>query len=164
MMDTRDFEKAADALEKAGFEKAAGRTTAWAARRIVNLVRRNVRAEMKHHRRTGRMRDRVRTRFKGFGLGMEAGVKTTGAASNLIVGGVRPHQIIAEGKVMPLWVGRGKAASVQGYARVVEHPGFGADPFFFRGHMKSLPEINVILNKSAETMAAELAYRMRGRS
>lgn len=156
-IDTTDFRKAAEALERAGFERQAGRTTAWALRRIVNLIRKNVRLELKPHRVTGKMRDRVRVRFHGVGLKATAGVRSTGSQSNLIAGGVRPHRI--EHPRMPLW---GKSA-VQGFASVVEHPGFAADPFFHRGYRRSIPEINAIAKKSAETMAKELAYRMRGR-
>lgn len=157
--DTREFEQAAKALERAGFERQAGRTTAWALRRIVNLVRKNVRAEMRSHRKTGKMRDRVRVRMHGIGLKAVGGVRSTGSQTNLIVGGVRPHAIA--GQVMPLYAsGRG---GVEGFARSVEHPGFAADPFFRRGHLRSVPEINAIAKKAADTMAKELAYRMKGK-
>jgi hypothetical protein len=161
-VDAREFREAASKLTKAGFEKAAGRTVAWALRRSANLVRRNVRAFAKPHRRTGKMADKVRTRFTGAGMDFVAGVKATGAGSNLIVGGVRPHRI-APGKLMPLWAGKGKRAAVIGFARVVEHPGFEADPFVHKGIEASKPEIGDIFRKSAETMTSELAYRMRGK-
>jgi hypothetical protein len=161
-VDASDFDKAAKALEKAGFERQAGRTAGWALRRIANLVRANVRKELGPHRRTGKMRDRVRVRIAGQGLKMVAGVKTTGSGSNLIVGGVRPHTIA--GPVMPLWTGRGRSSTVTGFARAVEHPGFPPDPFFHRGFVKSKPAIQDILKASAKTMASELAYRMRGRA
>ena len=41
-IDASDFRQAADALEKAGFERQAGRTVAWAIRRSTNVVRRHV--------------------------------------------------------------------------------------------------------------------------
>ena len=161
-IDASDFARAAHELEKAGFERAAGRTTAYAARRIVNLVRKNVRAELKPHTKTGKMRDRVRVRISGFGLDTVAGVKTTGSGANLIVGGVQPHTI-SPGRVMPLWSGKGRNSGITGFARAVQHPGFPADPYFHRGYVKSKAAIHDIVKASTDTMASELAYRMRGR-
>lgn len=166
-VDYGDFTQAARELERAGFERRAGRTVAWAIRRSINLVRRNVRAELKPHSKSGKMRDRVRTRFTGVGMDFVGGMKSTGVASNLIVGGVKPHPI-AVGKVMPLWAGKGafrggNGAGITGFAASVQHPGIHADPFVKRGTDKSMPGIQHILDESAATMVRELAYRMRGR-
>lgn len=167
-VDDRDFREAAKALEHAGFERQAGRTVAWAIRRSINVVRRNVRAELKPHSKSGKMRDRIRTRFSGLGMDFVGGMKSTGVASNLIVGGVQPHPIAA-GKVMPLWAGKGafragNGAGITGFASAVQHPGFAADPFVKRGIARSAPAINEILDTSAATMVRELAYRMRGKA
>lgn len=159
-MDYSDFRDAASELTKAGFEKQAGRTVAWGLKQAANAVRRNVRAMLKPHNKTGKMRDRVRTRFVGHGMGFVAGVKTTGSGSNLVIGGVAPHRI-APGRVMPLWEGKGTKAGITGFARAVEHPGFPADPFFRKGINASTDEIQAILRRSTETMAKELAYRTK---
>jgi hypothetical protein len=152
-----DFERAADALTAAHFEKVAGKIVAGALRADANLVRKNVRAELRPHRRTGKLRDKVKVKFNGFGLKTVAGVRSTGAQSNLIAGGVRPHAI-SPGKVMPLWRG----GSISGFATAVQHPGFGADPFFSRAVRKSLAEIDRIGQEAIDQMARELASRMEG--
>lgn len=163
-----DFRKAAAALEKRGFDKAAGRTVAFALRRSANVVRRHVRAEARPHRKTGRLSGNVRTRFVGVGLAFVARVKSTGPVAHLIVGGVRPHKIgpppygRGSSKVMALHAGKGKSNSVVGFATVVSNPGFKGDPYFHRGVERSAPEINAIIDASAQTMVKELAYRMRG--
>lgn len=163
-VDASAFDRAARALTSEGFEKQAGRTTAWAIKRMVILVRKNVRLALSGHRQTGKLRGGIRWRVRGAGIDAVGGVKTTGSVSNLIVGGVTSHEI-APGRVMPLWAGTGafrggRGAGITGFARVVQHPGFAADPFFSRGVQRSEGEMAVIIRKSTETMAKELAYRM----
>lgn len=163
-IDARDFQRAGKELEHAGFGERAGTTMGYAIRRSANLVRKNVRAELRPHNKTGKMRDRVRVRIRGRGLETVGGIKTTGVGSNLIVGGVAPHRITSQdGKVMPLYQGKGRGLGITGFARAVEHPGFKGDPFFKRGVDKSVPAINDILRASAATMVRELAFRMKGR-
>jgi hypothetical protein len=167
-IDAREYQKAAEALTKAGYERVAGRTAAYAIRRAINVVRRNVRAELKPHNKTGKMRDRVRTRFLGRGLDLVGGMRSTGVGSNLIVGGVRPHPIASE-RAMPMWAGKGawkggSGAGITGFVRTVEHPGLKADPFVHRGIVRSSGAIQEIVNASSRTMARELAYRMKGRT
>ena len=163
MIDNRDFEQAASALEKRHFEAAAGIAIKPSFKAMANLVRKNTRAELKRHRRTGRMRDRIKYRFKGRGLDLQAQIRSTGPQSNMIVGGVQPHAIVATGRPLPMWVGRGKSAAVEGFAQAVEHPGFPADPFFHRGIVKSMPEIHRHVQQAADAMVRLLANAMEGK-
>jgi hypothetical protein len=159
-IDAEAFRKAAQALEKEGFDRAAGRTLAYGLRQSGNAIRRKVRAELRPHRRTGKMISNVRVKVVGWGMNQKVGVRATGSGSNLIAGGVRPHAITRDGGAMPIWAGKGKSAGITGFATAVQHPGFPGDPFFERGIHAAGPEVNAILQKSAETMAKELAYRM----
>jgi hypothetical protein len=163
-IDASAFRDAARALERAGFERQAGRTVAWALRRSANAVRRHVRAELKGHRRTGHLAGNVRTRFGGAGLDFSARVKSGGPVAHLIAGGVQPHAIGVEHKRAMTIRGSGRGAGIEGFATVVQHPGFRADPYFTRGVKASAHDINDIVQKSADTMARELAYRMRSKS
>lgn len=162
------FRNAAKALEKEGFDRAAGRTVAFGLRKAANAVRRGVRAEARRHRKTGKLNSGVRTYFKGIGLNFEARVKTTGPVAHLIVGGVTPHPIAGppygrgNSQVMALHAS-GKAGALIGFAKVVQHPGFKADPYFHNGVKRAAGDINEAIKKSAETMTKELAYRMRGK-
>lgn len=160
-IDASAFENAAKALERKGFERAAGRTVAWALRRSANVVRRQVRAAAKPHRKRGRLSSNVRTSFAGTGLDFSAKVRSTGPVAHLIAGGVRPHAI-EPGRVMAIH-GAGKSGPIVGFATAVQHPGFRADPYFHRGVTAAGPEIKAIVDKSAETMRDELAFRMRGK-
>lgn len=165
-VDATDFHKAAQALEKTNMERLAGRPISKALRASANALRRNARAELKGHRKTGRMRDHIRTRFRGRGLDMVAGVRSTGSPSNLIVGGAKAHPISSD-KPMPMWEGRGawkggKGAGITGFARAVEHPGFRADPFFARAIDKTEGTINDSVQQAADEMVAMLADALEG--
>jgi len=169
-VDSPDLDRAIAALDARGWDRAALPPVRNAIRKSINLVRKYVRAEAAPHRRSGKMRDRVRTRFSGTSTGWAfwGGMKSTGAPSNLIVGGVKPHAIAAGGAVMPMWEGRGKwrkgeGRGVTGFARRVEHPGFAADPFVDRGIDRARPELQAFFDAAAATMAKELAYRMERR-
>jgi hypothetical protein len=164
-IDHHDFDQAARALEDANFKSLAGKAVSPAMRKSANLVRKNVRAALKPHNRTGKMRDRVKVRFAGFGLNTVAGVRTTGSGSNLVIGGVRPHHIPAgggSGKVMPMWGGRKKEAGITGFATASEHPGFRGDPFFHRGVMASQAGIQQLVQGAADEMVRLLADAMKG--
>jgi hypothetical protein len=133
-----------------------------AMRKATVLVKNAARRELGSHRRTGKMRSRIRTKTWGGGAFRKYGVKSTGVGSNLIVGGVRPHSITAGGRVMPMWGGRGawkrgQGSGIEGFARRVEHPGFPADPFFDRAIDQSAPEVNALLDAAARQIAANLA-------
>lgn len=160
-IDASDFVDASKALERHGFERQAGITVAYAIKRSANAVRRNVRGELKRHRKSGRLSRAVIVKSRGTGLDIVTKVKSAGPIAHLVSGGVAPHDIDAEpGGVMVI---RGPGAGFRptiGYATAVRHPGFQGDPYFARGVRKAAPEINAILQKSADTMARELAFRM----
>lgn len=160
-VDMTAFKHAAHELERHEFQAAAGRTVAYALRRAANAIRRKVREALRGHRRTGRLASNVRVRYQGTGLAFESLVWSSGPIAHLIVGGVRPHRI-EPGKVMPIHAS-GRRGPVVAFAYAVESPGFPADPYFRKGVKAAAPEINAIFDKSAETMAAELAYRLSRR-
>jgi hypothetical protein len=161
-IDASDFRRAADTLTSSGLKRAAGKPVAKALRDSANAVRRSVRAELKPHRRTGKMISNVRTKYRGYGVDLIAGVRMTGVGSNLIVGGVRPHSI-APGKIMPMFDGAGKGSGITGFATAVEHPGFPPDPVFARGVQKAAGAIQAAIDAAAATMAADLAGQMKGK-
>ena len=156
---SRDFEKAGKALEHGHFSATAGKPMNTAIRKSANTARNHIRAELKRHRRTGKMRDAVRVKVKGRGLDT-VGKVLTGAGSNLIVGGVRPHPITSSSP-MPLWGGRGKSASINGFATAVEHPGFAGDPYVYRGIKASEGEIQALLDEAGRSLVKALAESMR---
>lgn len=144
----RKLQAAALALDGTAVGRKSGPIFARGLRDIGNAVRRKVRANLRPHRKSGHMISNVRVRVRGRSFDTEVGVKSTGAASNLIAGGVKPHRI-APGGVMPIWMGhgawkRGKGAGITGFATVVEHPGFRGDPFFARALDDAKPEIDAI--------------------
>lgn len=161
-IDHADFDKAANALVDANFKRLAASAINPALRSSANLVRKNVRAALKPHNRTGKMRDHVKVRVQGSGLAMTAGIRTTGAGSNLVIGGAKPHPIPGGDKIMPIWGGRKKGAGIEGFARSIGmHPGFRGDPFFKRGVVASMAGINQNVATAAEKMAELLAEAMR---
>lgn len=157
-IDAEDFRRAAHALEREGFQRQAGRTTAYGLRRSANAIRRQVRARARTHRRTGRMAGHVRTRFYGSGLHFQAKVYAGGSVAGLVVRGTKPHAISSP-KAMPITSGK----ALVGFARAVEHPGTQGDPFFAKGVRAAAGEVNAILSGSADTMTRELKYRMERR-
>ncbi len=157
-IDASDFVAASKALERHGFERQAGVTVAYAIKRSATVVRRHVRKEVRSHRRRGRLSSNVVVRHRGAGLEFVATVKSAGPVAHLIAGGVAPHDI-APGSVMAIH-GPGRSGPVIGFATAVRAPGFPADPYFARGVRGAAPEINAIIDKSADTMARELAFRM----
>jgi hypothetical protein len=163
-----DIERAMAELTAKGWDRAALPPIRKAIRLSVNVTRKNVRSEARAHRRTGRMSGNVRTRMGGAGWRFTGAMRATGAPSNLIVGGVKPHPIDLGGKVMPIYGGRGawksgKGLAVEGFARRVEHPGFAPDPFVHRGIVRSGPAISGYLKDAAEEIARQLALRIRSK-
>ena len=153
-------------LERTRFQSVIAAPMVRAQKAAVVLVKNAARRELGSHRRTGKMRSRIRTRYQGSGLRFVAGVKSTGVGSNLIAGGVRPHAI-APGRVMPMWGGRGawkKGAGlgITGFARKVEHPGFPADPFFERAIDSTQGEVQALIQQAADGMVRDLAAAMGG--
>lgn len=161
-LDLSPVQDAIRELRGAGYEKAAAGILGRNLRTASNAVRRNVRGELKSHRKTGRMSSNVRVRVTSSPdlAGLSASVKSTGSGSNLIVGGVRPHSETSDGP-MPLFVGRGRSSSVAGFARAVQHPGFAADPFFARGVDASEHDIHTALTAAQDEMASALARRLK---
>lgn len=159
MIDHHDFARAAKALEHAGFQKTMGWHVRDVMRKSANLVRKNARAGLAPHRRRGRLASGVRTYFKGTGLDSTATIRSTGPIAHLISGGVKPHTI-EPGHVMAMVGREGKATGVVGFATVVQHPGFKADPYFSKAVRKSVPDINAFLRTAAIEMVHELRARM----
>lgn len=161
-IDATPFGKASKAI--AGFETAANRALEAALRKAGQAVRKSVRAEAKPHRRTGKLSKGIRLWAKGRGRDATVTVKSTGPVAHLIVGGVKPHAITQPYKrgnatVMALHA-PGKAGGVTGFAKTVEHPGFGADPYFKRGVDASRDEVNRILATQGDLMAKQLAKQI----
>lgn len=158
-IESKDFERAGKALERGHFSATAGRPMNTAIRKSANVGRKNIRAELKRHNRTGHMRSAVRVKVKGRGLDT-VGKVLTGAGTNLIVGGVKAHDITSSSP-MPLWGGRGKTSAIQGFATAVHNPGFPADPYVARGIKASESEIQSILDAAGQALVKALAESMR---
>lgn len=156
---SKDFQRAGKALERGHFSATVAKPLNTAIRKSANVARNNIRVALGPHRRTGKMRGRVRVKVTGRGLDT-VGKVLTGAGSNLIVGGVRPHPIVSA-TPMPLWGGRGKGAGITGFATAVEHPGFGADPYVDKGIARSQGDIQNILDAAGQALVAALAESMR---
>lgn len=150
-VDAADFNRAAAALEGAGFDELAGKIVKHALRRSANVVRDNVRTRAARHGQ--RLAKGVHTTWRGAGFAFQLRVSATGPVAHLIAGGVKPHRI-APGRVM-------KIGGVIGFARAVQHPGFRADPFVHRGIVDSLPAIQAIVDQAGSEMAAALAARLK---
>ena len=162
-IDASAFDDAAQALERHGFERQAGRTTAWAIKRMGNAARRHVRAEARPHRRTGRLASQVRVVHRGTGLAATTRVTTGGSVAGLIIGGTAPHDIAPVRSRAIAMTGPGRAGPLIGFAAIVHHPGTRPDPYFARGVRAAGPEMREITDQAADTMARELAYRMTRR-
>ena len=130
-----------------------------AIRKSVALISKATRAEAGSHRRTGSMRRKIRYRVTGRGLDT-VGRVLTGRGTNLIVGGVRAHPITSSNP-MPLWAGRGKSATIEGFASAVQHPGFAADPFMDRAVKRSVPSVIGLLDAAGQEIVSALASSMR---
>jgi hypothetical protein len=146
-----------------------------AQKESVRLVKNAARRQAARHRGTGRMRSQIRTKGWGRGIRYIAGVKATGVGSNLIVGGVGRHTIGgAGGPVMPFWSGRGQmfnksgsvkkgnGAGITGFSRVVEHPGFAADPFFDRAIDETQGQRDQLMQTAITGVVRDLAAHMEG--
>lgn len=160
-IDASDFERAADALERAGFDRVAGGHAAKAVRASINAARKGIRGRARRHRRTGKMASRIRTRFDGRGFAIVGQVRAGGAVAHLIAGGTAPHAIEPiQGRVLAL---AGRGGGIVGYARHVEHPGTAADPFVALGIADARPAMETAWQDAGEAMVAELAERMTKR-
>lgn len=173
-LDTRAFERAAGALDPRTVDRIGGRALAAPMRQMANGVRRTTRAAlMERHKFARRMRDHIRPRVYGPPNSLERwwAVRSTGVASNLVVGGARPHQY--GGTLMHIWT-RGtvlasgrvsrRGAGVVAFTRHVSHPGYAGDPFFKRGIAAAQPLLDTQSQKAVDNLAAGLARRMEGKS
>lgn len=157
-VDTRHLRAAVEKLDHPNVERIALPIIRKAARAAVRIVRNTARRELGSHRQTGKMRGRIRTKFWGRGWQFAAGVKSTGPQTNLIVGGVRPHEITSGGRLMPMWAGRGKGRGIEGFARYVgDHPGFAGDPFFKRAIDVTEPKVQQLLDAAVTDIARAVA-------
>lgn len=166
MIGSHDLDKAVKALEAGHVRKTMGAPITRAVRLSGNLVRKNVRATSRAHKRSGHMaRNRMTLKFTGRGL--DTVVKFSALSpANLIVGGVKPHHE-GKGKVMPITTGSGKfrggsGEGVTGFATAVEHPGFAADPFVRHGIDQSIPAIKGFLDTAGKQIVDDLAASIRG--
>lgn len=162
--DTSALQRAVSAQVREGWYRQSGVTVATAAKQGAKVIHKQVRAEAAPHRRSGRMRGRIRTRFTGRSWTFTAKVSTA-APANLIVGGTRPHEIVKADGVMPMWAGRGAwkrgtGSGIVGFRSEVMHPGTAPDPFVDRGIATAQPELQVIFDQTAKKMCDDLARRM----
>lgn len=163
-----DLRRAVAALDAAKLPARMSKPLTAGMRQAVRVYRNSVRKEASGHRVTGKMRDRIRTKFWGRGTSFRAGVKSTGVGTNLVVNPVREHQITAGGKAMPMWGGRGSwkkgaGRGITGFAQSVQHPGYRGDPFFARGIDAVQPEIDMIIQGIADQIAHDIAAAINGR-
>jgi hypothetical protein len=160
-VDGSAFRRAAAALEGEGFDRVAGRLVAPALRKGGNAVRRHVRARLKPHRRTGKLARNVRVETAGAGVRLAVTVRSAGPIAHLVAGGVRPHdEAVVHARAMTIKA-PGRAGGVVAFASTVHHPGFAGDPYFEHGARDAAPEIQAIVQGSADDMARELADRIK---
>lgn len=160
MIDAKDFEHAARALEAAGFKGAAGPIVETAIRRSTAVIQGNVKAKARRHRKTGRLERNVSVRQTGDGLDFEARVHAGGRVAHLITGGTSPHEIApVRSKAIAMTTG----GALVGFAASVRHPGTRPDPFVAAGVDASRRDVQTIVNRSAQELARELTKRMTRR-
>lgn len=131
-----------------------------------NAVRRQVRAQVKGHRRTGKLSSHVGMKRYGVGFSRIVRVYSGGSVAILITKGASPH-VEQPGKIMPMREGRGAfkrgaGAGVIGFRRVVHHPGFRGDPYFKRGADAAQGEIDAILTRTITEVASLVAEQIEG--
>lgn len=147
-VDAVDFDKAAEALDKAGMSEVASKIVRNVLTRSANVVRENVRVGARRH---GSLARGVHTTWKGAGLAFQVRVMSEGRAVHFITGGTKPHTI--EGHAMPV-------GGVIGFSELVEHPGVRPDPYVHAGIIASIPDIQEIITVAAGQMAEALAKSM----
>lgn len=173
-IDDSEFRKAAAALSASSFRSLENRVVPPILRGAGNVVRKNVRAELAPHRRSGKTASHVTVRKAGSGLGTVVTVQAGGKTAHLLEGGTRAHDEVAHGRAMTI---RGAGASnsavtgsskrirgagaVSGFAGVVHHPATAAVPFFDRGVEKSGPEVQTLIDAGADQIVAALIAKMR---
>lgn len=131
-----------------------------------NATRRHVRAQIKGHRKTGKLASHVGMKRYGVGFNRIVRVYSGGSVAVLIVKGASPH-IEQPGKIMPMREGRGafkggKGAGIIGFRRVVHHPGFPGDPYFRRGVDAAQSENDATLERAITQIAELVAQQIEG--
>lgn len=163
MIDARDFERAAAAMDQAGFDRVAGARAGQTIRKAANAVRRQVRATARPHRKTGRMASRISVRISGRGLDTEARVHAGGVAP-IIVHGSKAHDLApVNSRALAMSTSGQAGGPLIGFASAVHHPGTRPDPFVARGIEQAQPELQQVIDQAAGALLAELATRIEGR-
>lgn len=131
-----------------------------------NTLRRHVRAQVKGHRRTGKLSSHVGMKRYGVGFNRIVRVFSGGSVAVLITKGATPH-VEQPGKIMPMREGRGafkggKGAGIIGFRRVVHHPGFQGDPYFKRGVTAAQGENDATLAQAITQIAELVAQQIEG--
>lgn len=161
---TAELKAAAAALEGRGYARDAGRIVAKAIRKMANAGRREVRAAMRPHRRTGKMAGKVRNWIDGYGIETVAKVKAGGTVVHLIVGGTAPHELRPSEKRAMTIRAPGRAGAVVAVRRgPIRHPGTRPDPVVERGIEAAMPELGRIMDATTVDLRDRLVSRRAGR-
>ncbi len=152
MSDVEDLSGAAAVLRNLG--DPAGDALAGAGRQIGGAIADNVRARARRHRRSGVMERRISVKVSGTGIRQEVRVHAGGKVAHLVIGGTRPHRIVAPGRPIPLEGRR--------FAQSVRHPGTRADPFVALGVADSTADIAAGLEDAGGVLVRDLARRIEG--
>lgn len=160
---TAELKAAAHALEARGFARDAGRIVAKGLRKMANAGRREIRAAMRPHRRTGKMAGKVRAWFDGYGMDTTATVKAGGSVVHLIVAGTAPHELRpVRARAMTIRA-PGRAGAVVAVRRgPIRHPGTRPDPVVERGIEAAMPELGRLMDATVIELRDRLDWR-RGR-
>jgi len=151
-VDAEAFNKAAAALNDAGFEEIAAFHVKHCLRQSANVVRDNVKKRAaRHNRGRNRLVKGIHTTWKGAGFQFQLRVMASGPVAHLIIGGTRPHEIRALRK--PLIV----PPAARGFAESVHVHGIRPDPIVRDGTRDSLPAIQALVDAAGKAMLDELA-------
>jgi hypothetical protein len=122
MSDTEDFSEVRAALAPRVVGRLAGDVLAGAERQIGDDVLEAVRSRARRHRKSGQMERRIRLKVTGDGADQVVRIHAGGKVAHLVIGGTRPHRIVAPARPIPL--------GGRSFAQSVRHPGTRPDPFF----------------------------------
>jgi hypothetical protein len=152
MSEVEDFSAAAAVLRN--LSEPAADVLAGAERQIGEAVADNVRARARRHRKSGQMERRISVRVSGTGIRQEVRVHAGGKVAHLVIGGTRPHRIVAPGRPIPF--------GGRQFAQSVRHPGTRPDPFFAAGMADSTADIATALDDAGADLVRGLARRIEG--
>lgn len=156
MIDADEFRAAGDRMQGVDVDRQLDELGDDAAL----VVQREVRAQARRHRRSGRLDRNIRVRQLDAGESPTWSVRAGGMVAPIIVGGSRPH-IIEPVRSRALALG-GPGGGVVGFAGVVHHPGQRADPFVTRGLAAAEGDVGRLADQTVEAIAAELAETLEG--